>query len=428
MFARIQRIIEDPSRIKRAIQRRMPGVMSVGKRAVSKKIRYRGLTLFKKSYTLTGDGAECFRREIIARRIFNDKPWIIPIKEQGEDWIVLPFLPEQARLDRAAKNMDERTRLDVARQALSILLDMHCAGYFHGDFHTQNLYWYKDQLIVGDFEKLTAYPEGARPPFPESFDLTGDARGITLPGNSAVPVYYGADPRSTKSLELVLDIPLEQALKQLKDDLKVELKTVCGTFRSKERRHRIRAQRIYSSFSLPYFAVSPDEAQRDPAKRLRRLGVNEEELKGASILDLGCNIGGSIFEAQRFGPARSLGVEFDGDKVAVATKIAAYNGLNTVTFVEANVDDATAQDLRGPHDVIFCFALVGHLQKPDRLYRLLGELTKKTLFFEGNRTTTQGEIEEKLQENGFRDIHFVGLCDDDCMADNNCRPLYVARK
>jgi hypothetical protein len=429
MLRRLLRIIEDPARLKRAIQRRMPGVVSAGGRAVAKRVKYNGLVVFKKKYGRSPDAVECFRGEVSARRIFGEKNWIIPILEQGDDWMSLPYLPDESRLDRAAQKMNENTRLEVARQALVILLDIHTEGYAHCDFHSHNLFWYKDQLLAGDFEKLTAYPENGRPPFCKSFDLTGSVEGISVRGNpDSPPMYYSADTPTKKSVELILKVPLKQAIDALEDSLTKELKEICAAFQSRENRHWIRAKRIYNSFSLPYFSVDPAISQRNSGKRLRRVDLNETDLNDASLLDLGCNIGGSLFEAQKFGPGKSMGVEFDGDKVALASKIAAYNGLNNVSFMQANVDETTVEDLKGPYDVVFCLALIGHVLEKDRLYQLLGKVTNKLLFFEGNLKTTQEEVEAKLHENGFSEVNFIGLCDDDCMPGNNTRPIYIARK
>lgn len=426
---RIRGLIEDPRRIKRAVVRRMPGVLSAGARAVTKKVHYLGLESFRKEYNKAPGSMECFRREIDARRIFNGNPWVIPIKERGENWFTLPFLPEKYRLDNVAESMNRETRLELATQALSILLDIHSAGYLHGDFHSLNLFWFRDQLMVGDFEKLTPYPEGQRPPFRDSFDLTGKAPGISLPGDPQAPaVYYSTVAPGPRSLESVLDIPLPEAMQAFEHALREEIRNVCLHFHSLDDQRYVRAERIYSSFSLPYFVVEPHEVQRDSSKRLARLGVTREKLAGARLLDLGCNIGGMILESQKFEPAFSQGVEFDQEKVSVANRVAAYNGLNNVRFMQANVEHLTVEDLGEPFDVVYCFALVTHLKEPERLYWLLGQITKRTLYFEGNRETSIEEVEANLRQNGFKEVEFLGPCDDDFMPDNNTRPLFVARK
>jgi hypothetical protein len=422
---RIRKTIRNPKRILWAIRRRMPGVVHVGRRSTSSVVDFAGSKQIQKRYREDGESAECLRREILARELFSDKPWIIPIGASGAGWISLPLLPDGSRLDHAAVGMDNATRFRVAREALSILLDIHATGHFHGDFHAHNLYWHQDRLLLGDFEKLSAYPAGRAPPFIHSYDLTGIADGVTLPGGPAAapPMFYGAVTPAEKSLATVLRIPLDLALAGLKSDLKRELRLACEEFQSNSRRHRPRAGLIYGSFTSPYFEVSANEAQRDSFKRLRRFGIDEAVLNGATLLDLGSNIGAMLFEAQNFGPARSVGVEFDGEKVATARRISAFNGYGTVSFEQANVDTLTSEQIGGPSDVVFCLSLIGHVQEPDRLVSLLAEVTRRTLFFEGNRKTNVEDVIRRLKKVGFSRVVSLGVCDDDRLSDNNVRPL-----
>ncbi len=429
MLKRIKRLIEDPSRLKRAIQRRMRGVISSGSRAVTRKVHFNGLDVFRKDYTATADAKACFQNELAARKIFAGKPWIIPIHKQGDNWMQLPLLPENARLDIAVKSMDKETRRKAIGQALSILLDIHCAGYLHGDFHARNIFWLEGQVLVGDFEKLTQYPDGRIPPFMQSYDLTGRADNVNLTGRAdAPPMYYSATDFEF-SLERVSHIPLKEGLTILNECIKDELRNVTLEFQTVNHRHRIRSERIYSSFSLPHLKVLPDEAQRDSAKRLARFGVNELNMSGASVLDLGCNTGGNIFESQKFLPARCRGVEFDMEKVTTATRIAVLNGLDNVVFTQGNVDYLSLNDVNGPYDIVFCLALIGHVKYPERLYELLGKVTSKTLYFEGNLMNIDWKNTEKnLIKAGFFEVEYLGVCDDDCLEDNNKRPVFIAKK
>ena len=281
-----------------------------------------------------------------------------------------------------------------------------------------------------DFEKFTSYPENGRPAFQESFDLTGNSGDMKRPGKSdtSPAMFYSADTASKTSLELVLGVPRQDALDALKNDLMEELKESCSTFQSHDRRHVIRSERIYNSFDLPFLSVDPEVTQRDSKKRLKKVGLDERDLKGSSLLDLGSNIGGSLFEAQNFGPVRSLGVEFDENKVVLASKIAAYNGLKGVDFLQADIDEVTVEKLNGPYDVVFCLAIIDHVKKKDQLYDLLGDITTKVLFYEGNGKTPREDIEAELKKQGFKEVNYIGLCDDDCLPDNNTRPVYIARK
>ena len=429
-FVRIKRAIEDPSRIKRAIQRRMPGILYSGRRAISKKINYNGLDLFKKEFRKTESGKNALVQEKLAREVFSESPWMIPIIEEGHDWITMPYLPEESRLDHAINGMDESTVKVVLNKALSILLDIHKECYYHGDFHGKNLFWYKEELLLCDYECMGRYKNGQRPPFPESFDVSGSLKGIKSLMNPDSPkMYFSALTSSNVALCALTGVSLKDAMEEFVIWLKAELRKVCAEFQSRGGRHSIRAARIYGSFSLSFLCVEPHEAQRNCAKRLAQFGIEESELKGYSLLDLGCNAGGMIFESQKYGPAISLGVEYDGDKVRVANRIAAFNGLNGVEFIQANIDKLVVSDLsQQTYDVVYCFALIEHLKDRNRLFRLLGAVTDRVLFFEGNSHTPGEEIKSKLMENGFVTVQSAGICGDDCMSDNNCRLMYVAKK
>ena len=430
MFARIKRAIDDPRRILRAIERRIPGVITVGERAKTKKVSFRGLKLFKKQYYGSELDRECLEQEILARNLFSDHSWILPIVETGPNWIAFPYLPNDSRLDNVVDAAKSESDDSIIVRSLSVLLDMHVKGYYHGDFHSKNMFFYNDELLLCDFEIMDTYIKGQRPPFPICYDLTGNEQGIhSLRNPNSPKMFYSAITESKKSLECLTGVPLKNALELFDKFLREELRDACHGFQSKGGRHSAAETQIYCSFSLPNFQVTANETQRNSARRLEKYGVTNDEFKNCSLLDLGCNIGSMIFESQKFKPSRTLGVEYDAAKVHVANRMAAFNGLNNVDFMQGNVDELELNDLGGdPFDAVYCFALIEHLKDRDKLYRFLGEITKKALFFEGNSTTPIKEIELKLKEHGFRELIFVGNCDDDVKPANNCRPMFIARK
>jgi 2-polyprenyl-3-methyl-5-hydroxy-6-metoxy-1,4-benzoquinol methylase len=211
--------------------------------------------------------------------------------------------------------------------------------------------------------------------------------------------------------------------------LKDELRGASASFRKRGRRHFLSTPDvIYCAFSTPTFSVSPAEAQRDAGRRLLRFGLGESEVRGKRVLDLGSNNGAMLFELSNFGPASGLGVEYDGEKVDLARRIAAFAGLAGLEFRQADVDQLEAKDLGPPFEVVLCLALEAHVERPKRLYALLGELTRGTLYFEANASTRPGEVESSLREAGFSGIQNLGVCDDDIVPRNNRRPIFTARK
>lgn len=112
----------------------------------------------------------------------------------------------------------------------------------------------------------------------------------------------------------------------------------------------------------------------------------------------------------------------------LASTAAACNRLNNLFLVHANIDKLNIESVGGPFDVVSCLAIEGHIKKKRRLYRLLSQATLETLYFEGNANTNIAEVRTRLLENGFWSVELLGVSDDDCIPDNNRRPLLVAQK
>lgn len=397
----------------------------MGTRAVAKRKKNRGTAEFKKTFKDSPEGTKAYEHEVLARRLFAGKPWIAPIVRTEGRSIYMPFYPAESRLDHAAVDMSDTVRLGVTCQAINILFDIFCAGYAHRDFHAKNLFWVDRQLRLVDYECITPYPEEKRPPFPESYDITGE--GLESPFQTD-RMCYTCTKWPEMSLHRVLGVPVGKALDRFCQDMKNRLREACRTFPTRKGRHACRAERIYSSFDIPYFSVSPDEAQRNSLVRLYDFGIDAKTLRSRRVLDLGSNVGGMLFAVQKYSPSYCLGVEYDADKVSVAQQIAAYSGVNNIKFMQADIDVIDVPQVGGPFDVVLCFAVEAHLKNPRRLFQLLSEAITETLYFEGNSTTDPTWVKEVLTREGFRQVKFLGTSQDDCMPENNCRPLFYARK
>jgi 2-polyprenyl-3-methyl-5-hydroxy-6-metoxy-1,4-benzoquinol methylase len=230
------------------------------------------------------------------------------------------------------------------------------------------------------------------------------------------------------SLQNVLGVPAETALKEFEKKLRNRLRDACLTFATATKRHVCRAERIYASFKLPYLSVRPEEAQRNSKIRLENFGIREETLQRKRILDLGSNIGGMLFEIQKYKPAECIGVEYDADKVSLATQIARYNGLENVEFLQADIDCLNPESFGKPFDVVFCLAVESHVNKPMKLFRLLSQLTRGVLYFEGNSNSDTQNIVRLLSQQGFVEVEPLGFGTDDCIPRNNRRPMFRAKK
>lgn len=412
---------------RRAQLKRLPNVVHIGGRAFCDRVEVGGRSYLRKTFDSKHLGASCYEKELLAHELFRERPWMPPFVRDGKHSFLRPWYAEEARLDAAAAGMDEQTRFAVARQAVGILFDIFAAGYAHRDFHAGNLFWVNGQLLATDFETLERYPAGRRPPFPLSYDLVG--KGLDSPFDTGGMCYTThAGVPSAKALQQLLGVPLGRVLDGMVGDFKRELLEASLTFKSNGRRHQCGAQRIYNSVALPYVTVPPEQAQRDCARRFERFGIAPGDLAAKRILDLGSNVGGMLFEAQAHRPGRCVGVEYDPEKVRVAARLAAYNGLNNVEFVRGDIDELNVGAIGGPFDAVFCLAVESHVKKKQRLYKLLAEAAREVVYFEGNSATDATAVRAQLLKSGFRGVEFLGFCDDDCLPANHNRPLLVARK
>ena len=398
-----------------------PAVLHVGSRAYSRRITIDGEPRVKKTFTTETPGRTAFANELLAYRRFNGMPWFTPWVEHGRYWFVTPMYPAESRLDRVALNLSDNERADLAGQALSIVLDMLAFGFAHRDFHAGNLFVVDGQLKVADFETLAAYPPGSRPALVDCYDVTG--MGLESPWQTRNMGYSSDNPLS---LANVLNVDLGTAQSRLVPILKSQLHDASLSFQKSQGRHQCKQGRIYNSIDVPGLSVPPEEAQRDCRKRYEQFGISADVVAGKRMLDLGSNIGGMLFEAQRFGPAECRGVEYDAAKVLVSNRVALFGGLTNVRFDQGDIDKISVKSVGGPYDVVMCLAVEAHVKKPARMYRLLGELTREVLYFERNSTQDIDAAEKSLRATGFSRIENLGLCADDSLPENNRRPILRA--
>lgn len=408
---------------KKKLLMQLPNVIHAGNRAHCKEVQINGVDCIKKMFANNEVASACMTREIAARDIFDEYPWMVPIVETGDFHITIPMLPKGRRLDQLVAKLPQNERLEIAGQAIQIAFELFLEGYAHRDFHTKNMFWVDGQVRVVDYEVIQPYPVDRLPTFPDSYDLRGT--GLESPFETMHMCYESSDPYS---LSNTLRVPLEVALEQLQNSLKEKLRTASLTFKKQEKRHICQAKKIYNSIDLPHIKVDSSEAQRNCSLRFETLGIERSDIEGKRLLDLGCNIGGMIFEAQRRRPAESIGVEYDAEKVEAARMIAAFNGLNNVKFLKADIDRLVSEELGEPFGIVFCFAIEAHVKNKQHLFQLLAEVTSEKLFFEGNSSTNIDESIAKLLEAGFQDVQMLGMCDDDIREENNNRPLLVATK
>jgi len=102
------------------------------------------------------------------------------------------------------------------------------------------------------------------------------------------------------------------------------------------------------------------------------------DLRGKSVLDLGCGAGERCFEALRRGASRVVGVDLDPDAIAAARRRAATLGA----AVEFEHRDLDAEPPEGGFDHVLCVGLLEWARDPLRLLARLVELTRERLVVE----------------------------------------------
>ena len=420
----IHRYIGEPTPKKNPKLLNRKDIVNIGSRAYTKAILYKGQSCLKKSFSTEHSGRVAFRNERLANKLFGKRGWFLQHKQTGIRSFVVERLSDEYRLDKAVQTMDLQQRKKAAAEVLSIILDLLVAGYCHRDIHGGNAFLIDGSIKLVDFETMTKY--ASEPPgLSNCYDISGV--GADSPWMTHQMCYT---KKHSLAIGELLGISFEEAKMALSQLLIEELHQASLSFQTTNERgrHQCALGAIYNTIDLPDLKVAPAMAQRDCAKRFRKFGISSESLGNKSVLDLGSNIGGIIFEAVKHSPLSAIGVEYDAAKVHVSNRVAKFSNLGTVRFIQADIDKLKHSTIGGAKDVIFCLAVDGHVKKRNRLYKFLGTATKETLYFEGNSNSDIDLVREKLLANGFRHVELLGMCDDDRRQENNCRPLLRAFK
>jgi SAM-dependent methyltransferase len=99
-------------------------------------------------------------------------------------------------------------------------------------------------------------------------------------------------------------------------------------------------------------------------------------LKGVRMVDLGCLEGGYSIEFARLG-MDVLGLEIRESNFRNCMHVKSRSNLDNLKFVQ---DDAWNVERYGRFDVVLCFGLLYHLDKPTSFLHMLGDVCNKALF------------------------------------------------
>ena len=387
-------------------------------RAITELVELNGSMVIKKTYLGTTDGMLALSNEKQAYTYFEKYSWCPRLLKIDGNSLFIEYFSPESRLDKAS-NFDS----ELAGEILWCLLDIYTEGFLHGDFHAKNIYVTASGIKITDFE--TSQPQ---PPvdFYDSYDITGQGcESAFLTGNMCIlspsPVSVGAlfNLNNLSDIKKILNNRFENQL----FDSSLTFKTL----KDGMARHALQTKNIYASFDLKNIYIDPTISQRNTAKRLNRFGLNESDICGKTILDIGSNIGATLLGLSKYNPRYMLGLEYDADKVLLSNKLAKYNQTYNLEFKQFDIE-CDAAKFEEPFDIVFCLAVIEHLKQRDKLFDILGKLCGYKLYFEGNGNSDIDYIQQGLKQAGFIDIRYLGLSDDEKNGANNNRPLFIASK
>lgn len=390
-------------------------------RSTSELIEKDGKLFLKKTFIDTSDSTNAFIAETNAYKMFQKYSWCPKIIEQGDNYLIIEYLPNEYRLDQYKGKKDK----SLLGEILWCILDIYNEGFAHRDIHSKNIFVTNTGIKIIDFETIISQKKSID--FYESYDITG--LGLKSPYQTQ---NMGVMNKLEYSLSSIFNINSVDEIKALLNErVKQQMLDSSITFQSKryvDSRHTLQTSNIYSTFNLKHIKVSAENGQRNTLKRFERFGITDTLIKNRTVLDIGSNIGGTLLGIADRNPLKMIGWEYDADKVNTANKLAGYNGIHNVEFICKDIETVVINDGMPEFDVVFCLAVVEHLKNKEHLFKVLGRVCKQILFFEGNANTDINFVTEQLKLNGFSKIEYLGFSDDEKNEQNNNRPLFVAHK
>ncbi len=180
-----------------------------------------------------------------------------------------------------------------------------------------------------------------------------------------------------------------------------------------------------AELKIPYQSIfeGPRELVRgrrpDVYERIKMM--DERDLQGKSVLELGCNLGASCYLAAQFGATSVVGVDYSHRLITAAVRLNSYFALPCSFIVHDLNTELTGIE---PADTVFCFSLLRHLKDTAGIVQTIVKNTKHTLYFEGHARTTQNDYGYLLNKDYFSSIELVCHMRNSLRSDKRTRPLF----
>ena len=136
----------------------------------------------------------------------------------------------------------------------------------------------------------------------------------------------------------------------------------------------IDGQQWYQKVQLSNGLETPGKI--DSKKRLEFF--KDQDIKGKSVIDVGCNAGYYCLWAKKQGAARVVGVELDGMRIEQAETLSSIEGLD-IEYHKIPLAEATNL---GKFDYVYCFAVVTEIQDLLGSLVALAEITGEKAYIE----------------------------------------------
>lgn len=168
--------------------------------------------------------------------------------------------------------------------------------------------------------------------------------------------------------------------------------------------------------------------QRLPATRLDLLPIS---LEGLSVLDVGCNQGGMLFEAVRRGISWGVGIDYDSRMINAASKIKQYRQASNLDFF---VFDLEKEQLSLVHDflpreqvdIIFLLSVCMWIENWKDVIASCAMLAPRMLF-ESNGSDEQQDEQAKCLREHFKEVTVLQLTSEDDETQKRRRLYFCTR-
>jgi 2-polyprenyl-3-methyl-5-hydroxy-6-metoxy-1,4-benzoquinol methylase len=136
--------------------------------------------------------------------------------------------------------------------------------------------------------------------------------------------------------------------------------------------------------------------------------VPREVIAGASVLDVGSNLGMNALAAAWYGASTVLGLERSVQLTNAATRFSVLNNLYpSVTFRQFDVDGDTLEP-QAQFDICFLFSIFRHVRDSGRLADIVANHVRKWVIFEGHPDTSYRHYQSFFEGGLFADVAQIG--------------------